>query len=129
MAREIVEKRELFEQHNQESVNTGTDRANSQSLVTLQDVFKKVKKDNYPFLWTVHIKIQSFIPTSASCEQCFSCPKHRLHENMKKSTAFKMLLSSQKNTVTSLCYGFENELRRVVGTPRLIKRDLIEQTR
>ena len=87
MAREIVENRELFEQQNPESDNSGTDRAVSQSLVTLHDVFKKVKREKYPFLWNVLIWIHSFMPTSTSCEQCFSGLKRRLHENMKKTTA------------------------------------------
>ena len=61
------------------------------SIITLLDVFQSVPKNRYPFLWHVTIRVLSFMPTSASCEKCFSCLRRRLHENMAKTTVFNFL--------------------------------------
>ena len=67
--------------------------------ITLMDVFHVVERDRYPHLWSVVVRAMSCMPTSASCEQSFSCLKHRLHENMKKTNAFNFLLTSQSNSM------------------------------
>ena len=84
MASEIVSNRELFMHHNMETADQMTKNTGSDSTITLQDVFKMVKKETYPFLWGVTLRMIAIMPTSASCEQSFSCLKHRLHENIKK---------------------------------------------
>ena len=67
------------------------------SIITLLDVFQILPRNRYPFLWHVTMRILSFMPTSASCEQCFSCLRRRLHENMAKTTVFNFLLTCQKH--------------------------------
>ena len=83
MANEIVAKKELIVRQKQENKDDSNQQAHL-SLRILQDVFKWIQREDFPFLWEVMIKTVSFMPTSANCEQCFSCMKHRLHENMKR---------------------------------------------
>ena len=107
MAREILLRREEIEGNSSQPINQTTDTKSGISVITLQQVFKTIEKDSFPFLWNVMIKTISFMPTSASCEQSFSCLKHRLHENMKKTTAINFLLSSHDNSVFALYNGFK----------------------
>ena len=65
-------------------------------VITLQDVFRFVGKEEFPFLTTVVTKMLTALPTTVSCEQCFSRLKHRLHTNMKKQTAFNSLMVSER---------------------------------
>ena len=67
------------------------------SIITLLDVFQILPRNRYPFLWHVTIRVLSFMPTSASCEQSFSCLRRRLHENMAKTTVFNFLLTCQND--------------------------------
>ena len=101
MANEIAAKKELIVRQKREN-NDDSNQQAQWSLITLQDVFQCIRKEDFPFLWEVMIKAVSFLPTSANCEQSFSCLKHRLHENLKKKTAFNFLISSQNNTMYSL---------------------------
>ena len=64
-------------------------------VITLQDVFRFVGKEEFPFLTTVVTKMLTALPTTVSCEQSFSRLKHRLHTNMKQ-TAFNSLMVSQR---------------------------------
>ena len=66
-------------------------------VITLNDVFKIIRKEEFPFLTTVATKMLTVPPTTVSCEQSFSRLKHRLHTNMKKQTAFNSVLVTQKN--------------------------------
>ena len=101
VAREIVEKEEAIRRV---AVYLTVRRGEGPQTViyTLHDVFQILEKDKYPGLWNLTRRVMSITPTSASCEQSFSCLKHRLHENMKKTTAFNFLLTSQNNSVFHL---------------------------
>ena len=101
MARDILVKEDIIKCKTRHS----TQRTNGEPetyIITLSDVFKIIEKGNYPQLWNLTKRVMSVTPTSASCEQSFSCLKRRLHENMKKKTAFNFLLTSQNNSVFNL---------------------------
>ena len=87
IAREILVKEEMFKRKTVHSTER-TDVTDETDILTLGDVFQIVERDKYPHLWSLTRRVMSVIPTSTSCEQSFSCLKHRLHENVKKTTAF-----------------------------------------
>ena len=53
---------------------------------SLFDVFKVVKRENYPLLWREVVRIDTITPSTVSCERCFSVIKRSLHVNMKAET-------------------------------------------
>ena len=100
MAREILDKEVMFIIKNGQSTEM-TDSFIKTEILTLSDVFQKIEREKYPQLWNL-TRLISVTPTSTSCEQSFSCLKRRLHENMKKKTAFIFLLTSRNNSVFHL---------------------------
>ena len=82
-----------------ETLQQDSQQLYSTSIITLQDVFKIVEREKYPLRWKKMIDVISLMPTSASCEQSFSCLKHRLHENKNKRTAFNFVICGQHNSV------------------------------
>ena len=101
LAREILDKEEMFRNKTGQSTER-TEKFLETEILTLSDVFQKIEKDKYPHLWNLTRRLISVTPTSTSCEQSFSCLKRRLHENMKKTTAFNFLLTSRNNSVFHL---------------------------
>ena len=101
MAMEIVDKEEMIRRATVHTTGR-TDHPHQKAFFTVHDVFKILDKEKFPRLGNITRRVMSIIPTSASCEQSFSCLKNRLHENMKKTTAFNFLMASQNNTVFNL---------------------------
>lgn len=95
ISREIVTKKDEIGRQVQTSYQT---QQRPTPTITLLDVFKVIDRRNYPFLWEVVVKTLTILPTTVSCEQSFSCLKHRLHENMLKETAFCFLGMVQRHT-------------------------------
>ena len=57
-----------------------------ETQMNLDDVFRVVERSKYPLLWNEVIRINTIVPTSVSCERCFSVIKHSYHNNMKSNT-------------------------------------------
>ena len=95
ISREILAKKDEIIRSVQTSVQT---EQRPTQTITLLDVFKVIDKSNYPFLWEVVVRTLAVLPTTVSCEQSFSCLKHRLHENMLKENAFCFLRMVQQQT-------------------------------
>ena len=95
ISREILRKKDEILRTVQTSVQT---RQGQTQTITLLDVFKVIDKSNFPFLWEVVVRTLAVLPTTVSCEQCFSRLKHRLHENMLKENAFCFLRMVQQLT-------------------------------
>ena len=92
---EIVAKKEEIVRRVQTS-NDGRQRQTQ--TITLLDIFKVIDRRSYPYLWKVVVRTVTIMPTTVSCEQCFSCLKHRLHENMLKENAFCFLGMVHRHT-------------------------------
>ena len=101
MAREIIDKEETIKTATLHSA-VRTCGGPQTIIFTLHDIFRVLQKNVFPGLWNLTKRMLSITPTSASCEQSFSCLKTRLHENMKKTTAFNFLMTSQNNSVYHL---------------------------
>ena len=57
-----------------------------QSQIDIGDVFKVVKMDNYPLLRREILRFNTIMPSTVSCERCFSVIKHTIHINMNAET-------------------------------------------
>ena len=68
----------------------------TEMIFTLIDVFKIIKKDEYPLLWKSVLLVLSFLPTTVACEQSFSRLKHKMHQNMDTENAFNVFQASQR---------------------------------
>ena len=62
-------------------------------------MFRVVDQTKYLFLWGTVLRVLSYMPTSVSCEQSFSILKRRMHQNMKKETAFMFVEMAKRNKV------------------------------
>ena len=69
IAREMLSKKEAIQGEIQRTTIPTLEETNLAPTITLRDVFKTIRKESYPFLWNVVVKMLSFMPTSASCEQ------------------------------------------------------------
>ena len=95
---EIVEnERSIFEMASKEKPENEDDHDGKG--ITLFDVFRVVDQTKYPFLWGTVLRVLSYTPTSVSCEQSFSILKRRMHQNMKKETAFMFVEMAKRNKV------------------------------
>ena len=56
------------------------------SKLSLTDVFCVVGREAYPMLWSTVMKTNTILPTTVSCERCFSVIKRSIHTNMKEAT-------------------------------------------
>ena len=54
--------------------------------INLCDVFKVIKRDEFPLLWKEMVVMNTIMPTTVSCEQSFSVLKHSAHINMNDET-------------------------------------------
>ena len=54
--------------------------------ISLCDVFKVIKRDEFPLLWKEMVVMNTIMPTTVSCEQSFSVLKHSAHINMNDET-------------------------------------------
>ena len=95
ISREIIEKKEEIVRRVQTS-NDGRQRQTP--TIALHDIFKVIDRRKYPYLWEVVVRTVTIMPTTVSCEQCFSCLNHRLHENMLKENAFCFLGMVHRHT-------------------------------
>ena len=57
-----------------------------ETQINLDEVFRVVERNRYPLLWNETIKINTIVPTTVSCERCFSVIKQSFHTNMKSDT-------------------------------------------
>ena len=88
MVHEIVSMKTLIIEVNKER-NTLLSKRVGMSIETkinLEDVFRDVEMNRYPLLWNEAIKINTIVPTTVSCERCFSVIKQSFHTNMKSDT-------------------------------------------
>ena len=88
-----MEKASLTKQVEQENYN---------NAITLFDVFKVVDRTRFQVLWDIVLRVLTYTPTSVSCEQSFSILKRRLHENMKKETAFLFVEMAKRTNIIEL---------------------------
>ena len=112
ISREILTKKDQIIRRVQTSVQT---RQRQTQTITLLDVFKVVDRSNYPFLWEVVVRTLAVLPTTVSCEQSFSCLKHKLHENMLKENAFCFLRMVQQQTSFRFNEGAEYGANNIDG--------------
>ena len=57
-----------------------------ESRLSLTDVFQVVDREAYPLLRRSLTKLMTILPTTVSCERCFSVIKRSIHTNMKSDT-------------------------------------------
>ena len=83
----LTKSQQIIEVYNQRRLRL-TEKAGIDVLtqVNLSDVFQVVKREAYPLLWGEMVKTLTVLPTTVSCEQCFSVVKHSIHVNMKAET-------------------------------------------